>query len=100
MARSWGFWTQYKLDLLQRYLDAFTTATKKSEKIVYLDLFAGEPDNVDRDTESPIDGSPRIALDITDRPFSHLRFFEMGSNIAKLREALFRRIRQPRLVCA
>jgi three-Cys-motif partner protein len=88
MARSWGFWTQYKLELLQRYLDAFTTATKRSEKIVYLDLFAGGPDNVDRDTESPIDGSPRIALDITDRPFSHLRFFEMGSNIAKLREAL------------
>src|SRR5271170_127878 len=63
VARSWGFWTRYKLELLQRYLDAFTTTTKNlSSKAVYLDLFGGEPENVDRDTLNPIDGSARIAL--------------------------------------
>ena len=28
MVRRWGFWTRSKLDILQGYLDAFTTATK------------------------------------------------------------------------
>jgi len=89
MPRSWGFWTSYKLELLQRYLDAFTTTTRnKSTKVVYLDLFAGEPENVDRLTKIPIDGSPRIALDVADPPFTHLRFFEIEPNVTKLRQAL------------
>jgi three-Cys-motif partner protein len=89
VARSWGFWTSYKLELLQRYLDAFTTSTKnRSPKRVYLDLFGGEPDNVDRDTLNPIDGSARIALNTDDPPFTHLRFFELEPNASKLRQAL------------
>ena len=28
MARTWGYWTRGKLDILRLYLDAFTTATK------------------------------------------------------------------------
>jgi hypothetical protein len=41
--RSWGYWTEGKLDLLTKYLDAFTTATKKKARArVYLDAFAGE----------------------------------------------------------
>ena len=91
MARSWGFWTRYKLELLQRYLDAFTTTTKKrSTKRVYLDLFGGEPENVDRDTLLPIDGSARIALNTDNPPFTHLRFFELEPNATKLRQALSR----------
>ncbi len=45
MARYWGFWTRGKLDLLRRYLDAFTTAAKSQREIIYLDLFGGQPDN-------------------------------------------------------
>jgi hypothetical protein len=41
MPRYWGFWTRGKLELLQRYLDAFTTASKGQSQIVYLDLFGG-----------------------------------------------------------
>ena len=80
MARSWGFWTRYKLELLQRYLDSFTTTTRNRspEKRVYLDLFGGEPENVDRDTQNPIDGSARIALNTDEPPFTHLRFFELA----------------------
>ena len=89
MARSWGFWTRYKLELLQRYLDAFTTTTKnRSPKRVYLDLFGGEPENVDRITLNPIDGSARIAFSIDDPPFTHLRFFELEPTAARLRQAL------------
>lgn len=89
MARSWGFWTRYKLELLKSYLNAFTTTTKThSPKRVYLDLFGGEPENVDRDTLDPIDGSARIALNTEDPPFTHLRFFELEPNATKLRSAL------------
>jgi three-Cys-motif partner protein len=86
--RSWGFWTSYKLEILERYLDAFTTASKRSPEIVYLDLFAGEAENVDRVTKLPIEGSPRIALGISDRPFTRLRFFELEPKVTELRQAL------------
>ena len=89
MSRPWGFWTKYKLELLERYLDRFTTAAKnKVDKIVYLDLFGGEPENHDRLTLNPIDGSARIALNTDDPPFTHLRFFELEANAAKLQRAI------------
>jgi hypothetical protein len=46
--RSWGWWTEQKLDILGDYLAAFTTACKRAGQTVYLDLFAGQPDNVER----------------------------------------------------
>jgi three-Cys-motif partner protein len=88
MPRAWGIWTQHKLGLLEDDLDAFTTAGKRAQALVYLDLFGGEPDNVARDTLEPIDGSARIALDTANPPFSHLRFFELGPNAAKLRATI------------
>lgn len=89
MTRAWGIWTQSKLDLLKDYLDAFTTTTKnKSGERIYLDLFGGEPENVDRTTLNPIDGSARIALDTTNPPFTRLCFFELPQNAAKLRTIL------------
>ena len=39
--RGWGYWTEAKLDILSKYLNAFTTASKSAGKTVYLDLFAG-----------------------------------------------------------
>lgn len=47
MARYWGFWTRGKLDILRRYLDAFTTASKSRDEIIYLDLFGGQPGNLE-----------------------------------------------------
>ena len=47
--RAWGYWTKGKLDILRRYLDAFTTATKlKASERIYIDAFAGIPGNRDR----------------------------------------------------
>src|SRR5205807_2861248 len=57
MARYWGFWTRGKLDLLRRYLDAFTTASKNVHERIYLDLFGGQPANRERVTEADLDGS-------------------------------------------
>ncbi len=75
--------------MLERYLNAFTTTTKlKTTKTVYLDLFGGEPENYDRVTKNPIDGSARIALNVDDPPFTHLRFFELEPNATKLKTAL------------
>jgi three-Cys-motif partner protein len=89
MARYWGFWTVGKLDLLRRYLNAFKTTTKnRSEHVVYLDLFGGQPQNRERFTEADIDGSARIALSVDDPPFTVLRFFEMEPYASKLSTAL------------
>ncbi len=88
MARYWGFWTRGKLDLLRRYLDAFTTASKRQSEIIYLDLFGGQPTNRERLTDENLDGSARIALTKEDARFTRLRFFEVEPYASRLRTAL------------
>jgi len=86
--RSWGWWTEQKLDILGDYLQAFTRASKKAGETVYLDLFAGRPDNISRGRNPRlIRGSARRALE-TRPPLTHLRFFELESNAAKLERDL------------
>ena len=51
-----------------------------------LDLFGGAPENLERLTLNPIDGSARVALDTGDPPFTRLRFFEMPPKAVKLRQ--------------
>ena len=63
--RTWGYWTRGKLDILRRYLGAFTTTTKnKASERIYIDAFAGQAENADRLTGEAIDGSARIALSV------------------------------------
>ena len=88
MSRTWGYWTRGKLDVLRDYLDAFTTATKKSTERIYLDLFAGETDNRDRITNEAIRSSAQIALAIDDPPFTRLGFFELEGKAQELELAL------------
>ncbi len=88
MPRYWGFWTRGKLDLLRRYLDAFTTASKSQSEILYLDLFGGQPRNRERLTNEDLDGSARIALTTTEASFSRLRFFELEPFASQLRTVL------------
>lgn len=87
--RYWGIWTREKLDVLRRYLDAFTRASKRSPEIVYLDLFAGQTENYLRDTLEHLEGSTRIALQTTDAPFTRLAFCELPHR-AKALEARLR----------
>ena len=83
--REWGFWTEIKLDALDRYLTRFTTASKRAPTAVYLDLFAGSVDNIRRDDNTRrFTGSTVRALE-TIPPFTHLRFFEMSQQALKLR---------------
>ena len=88
MSRTWGYWTRGKLDVLRDYLDAFTTATKKSSERIYLDLFAGETENRDRITNETIRSSAQIALAIDNPPFTELRFFELEGKAQELESAL------------
>ncbi|MDE0269364.1 MAG: three-Cys-motif partner protein TcmP [Acidimicrobiaceae bacterium] len=89
MSRTWGYWTRGKLEVLRDYLNAFTTATKNnSRERIYLDLFAGGTDNLDRVTKKGIQSSAQIALSIDDPPFTRLRFFEVADKAQELESAL------------
>lgn len=88
MARYWGFWTRGKLDMLRRYLGAFTTASKGVDERIYLDLFGGQPSNRDRLTDSDLKGSAKIALSVSDPDFTQLRFFEQEPYASRLRVSL------------
>ena len=76
-----GSWTIEKLDILEKYLDAYTTALKGQPfKLAYIDAFAGtgyvELDEKDQDASSFIRGSAKRALDIKNKPFDKLIFVE------------------------
>lgn len=87
MSRQWSYWTRNKLEILAGYLRGFTTASKSSRERIYLDLMAGQPENVDRDTQETFDGSPIIALRVSP-PFTRLRFCELEPVASELTAAL------------
>lgn len=85
-----GAWTDRKVELVRRYLDAYTTVMKKQRfKLVYVDAFAGTGYRSPKDssddpllfTEFPemiglSKGSARVALEVGDRPFDQYVFVE------------------------
>ena len=76
-----GQWTIEKLEILEKYLNAYTTALKKqSFKLMYIDAFAGTGEialrHEDEDARAFIEGSARLALKIADKPFDRLIFVE------------------------
>ena len=78
-----GQWTLEKLDILESYLDAYTTALKGQPfNLMYVDAFAGTglielPQNGDdEDKRNFISGSAERAIKITDKPFDKLIFVE------------------------
>ena len=80
-ARYGGRWTSEKLDLLETYLNAYTTALKNQPfQLMYIDAFAGSG-YVERQQDDPeatdfMRGSATIALDIGDKQFDRLIFVE------------------------
>ncbi|QTI67388.1 three-Cys-motif partner protein TcmP [Gordonia polyisoprenivorans] len=60
--RGWGPWSKIKLEALSDYLGAFTRASQVASHTLYLDLFAGAPDNFERGTGNVILGSGHRAL--------------------------------------
>jgi three-Cys-motif partner protein len=87
MAKLWGWWTRHKLQILEDYLQAFVTAARSADERIYLDLFAGWPDNVSRETDQHILGSAHRALRVRP-PFTRLCLFEIGRKARRLDEAI------------
>ena len=78
-----GPWTEEKLGILERYLDAYTTALKNQPfKLLYIDAFAGTGivKTSDDDAEQFITGSTKRAIGISDKPFDKLVFIERNEN--------------------
>jgi three-Cys-motif partner protein len=85
--RSWGYWTEHKLSMLADYLPRFTTASSRARTTVYLDLFAGDIENISMITGEAIPGSPKVALD-TAPPFGKVVLFELPTEATRLRKQL------------
>lgn len=93
-----GDWTAQKLEILRRYLDAYTTALKDQPfQLIYVDAFAGYGSYQPRDAYRPEDygdfqelhdGSPRIALGVQDKPFDRLVFIEKDPTACQALESL------------
>lgn len=81
-----GSWTREKLRILEAYLDAYTTALKKTRfSLWYVDAFAGSGaiKALDYDDERAfLAGSTQIALSISDSMFDHLLFVEKDATKA------------------
>lgn len=76
-----GDWTRDKLNMLERYLDAYTTALKNRPfRLMYIDAFAGSGliSIRDRDEEAKhfIEGSALRAAKVDDRRFDELLLIE------------------------
>ncbi len=88
-----GPWTLKKLDILESYLDAYTTALKnQSFELMYIDAFAGTgrivlPDH-DDDARSFVSGSAERAVGIADKPFDRLIFVERDRDRCQKLDAL------------
>lgn len=74
-----GIWTLLKLEVLQNYLNFFTTALKNQGfKLVYIDAFAGSGSctvTLDNEQNATVDGSASIALDASPQ-FHEFLFIE------------------------
>lgn len=80
-ARYGGRWTSEKLNILETYLNAYTTALKNQPfQLMYIDAFAGsgyvERQQSDPDDTAFMRGSAMRALDICDKQFDMLIFVE------------------------
>lgn len=102
-----GSWTRQKLEILERYLDGYTTALKNQGcQLIYVDAFAGEGvwqaksdydlEDYGEYREMVYDGSARIALGVKDRPFDRLILIEQDSSrcasLQKLRSEYPKRV--------
>lgn len=77
--RTWHYWTENKLAILADYIDGLTRASKTAGATVFIDLMAGEPENISERSGQPIDGSPRIAMR-AQPAFTKLAFGELDAH--------------------
>jgi three-Cys-motif partner protein len=85
-----GVWTQVKLDVLRKYLNAYTQALKNQKlNLLYIDAFAGSGECVikNEDGNITIAGSAQIAISNTPQ-FSELHFIEKSGKRYKSLEII------------
>lgn len=80
-----GSWTVLKLEILESYLDFYTTALKNQPfNLMYIDAFAGtgriNPRGEDEGAQEFIEGSAARALRIADKSFDRLIFVEKDTD--------------------
>jgi three-Cys-motif partner protein len=100
-----GSWTEEKLEILRKYLRAYTTALKKQRfNLIYIDALAGTgycgkdeaatpdeqlgifPELMEQDAQAYIEGSARIALQI-ELPFERYIYIDLDpKNCARLHD--------------
>src|SRR5205085_11013266 len=80
-----GFWSEIKLDILNKYWPKYTNIIKKQPYdfyTLYIDAFAGSGKHVSKSTGEFILGSPARALDVQP-PFDEYHFIDL--DVAKVR---------------
>ena len=92
MPREVGAWTLDKLKVVENYLPAYLTATRRATERVYIDAFAGPGTNRLENTGDVIDGSPLIALSAKGkgdqgRGFDRLFFIDEDADAVRELEA-------------
>lgn len=88
MSQDWGgYWTEVKLQVLQKYVAGFNRAAQSAGATVYLDLFAGQLHNRRPDTGAEYLGSSGVAMG-ADPPFTKLVFWDLEPYAARLRRDL------------
>lgn len=74
-----GFWSEIKLEIIQKYLPAYTTIVSQQQarfRTVYVDAFAGSGTHISKETGEFIKGSPALALE-TQPPFNEYHFIDL-----------------------
>lgn len=83
-----GYWSEVKLDIVQRYASEYTKVLSKQSSIrgfSYIDGFAGAGHHVSRSSGAQVAGSPVIAMKIAP-PFSALYLVDLdGSRTRELK---------------
>lgn len=87
-----GFWSEVKLEIVRKYLPAYTTVLTKQKlrfRTLYVDAFAGSGYHISKTTGGLVMGSPAIALDTTP-PFDEYHFIDLDKAKVAALEVLVR----------
>ena len=87
-----GFWSEIKLEIIRKYLPAYTTILSKQNarfKFLYVDAFAGSGTHISRTSGHPVPGSPSLALAATP-PFQEYHFIDLDERKTHSLEQLAR----------
>ena len=86
-------WTERKLDIIENYLNAYTTVMKRQAfRLLYIDAFAGtgaiHTTTLDPDGQAILRGSAARAAAVTDRPFDEILLIEKDSTYCRTLDEL------------